>query len=55
MDWMIVLALFSLGSFGIFLAHDLQPDDIQSALPAWGDHLALALLLVHWSPEGLRR
>lgn len=45
-DWLIVLGMLALGTFGIFLAHDVQPEEVQSALPIWGDYLALVLLLV---------
>lgn len=45
-DWLIVLGLLALGLFGIFLVHDLQPGDIESALPMWGDHVALVLLVL---------
>ena len=41
----MVLALLGLGAFGIFLAHDVQPEEIRSALPVWGDYLALVFLL----------
>ena len=44
-DLLVVLALLGLGAFGIFLAHDVQPDEVRSALPIWGDYLALGLLL----------
>ena len=48
----MVLALLGLGAFGIFLAHDIQPEEVQSALPMWGDYLALVLLL---TPLVIRR
>ena len=44
-DLLVVLALLGLGAFGIFLAHDVQPDEVRSLLPMWGDYLALAFLL----------
>ena len=45
-DWLVVVGLVVLGLFGIFLVHDLQPDEIQSALPMWADYLALVVLVV---------
>ena len=45
-DWLVVVGLVILGLFGIFLVHDLQPDEIQSALPMWADYFAMVLLVV---------
>lgn len=45
-DWLVVVGLVVLGLFGIFLVHDLQPEEIQSALPVWADYLALVVLVV---------
>lgn len=45
-DWLVVVGLVILGLFGIFLVHDLQPAEIQSALPMWADYLAVVLLVV---------
>jgi signal transduction histidine kinase len=44
-DLLVVLALLGLGAFGLFLAHDVQPEAVESALPVWGDYLALVFLL----------
>ncbi len=38
--------LLVLGTFGLFLVHDLVPDEIQSRLPEWADYLAFVLLVV---------
>lgn len=51
-DWLIVTGLLVLGVFGIFLVHDLQPDEVRSALPVWGDYLAFVLLV---APLAFRR
>ncbi|HSJ27326.1 MAG TPA: histidine kinase [Acidimicrobiia bacterium] len=45
-DWLVVGGLLALGSFGMFLVHDLQPEEAASMLPMWGDYLALALLVL---------
>ncbi|MDX1449667.1 MAG: hypothetical protein R3246_11470, partial [Acidimicrobiia bacterium] len=44
-DWVVTVALAALGLFGIFLVHDLQPDEVESALPMWGDYVALLVLV----------
>ena len=44
-DWVVTVALAALGLFGIFLIHDLQPDEVESVLPMWGDYVALLVLV----------
>lgn len=45
-DWLMVMGLITLGLFGIFLVHDLEPDEVKSLLPDWGNYLALVALVV---------
>lgn len=45
-DWLVVGGMLALGTFGLFLVHDLQADQVESLLPVWGDYLALTLLVL---------